>query len=567
MTVSRTENRAAQTATDDRPLEAGTVIGEKYELIRPLGRGAFAWVYLAKHRDIQSLRLAIKVLRPHVAFDSRVRERFRAEAVLAAQLQSPNVVRVTDYGAPEGEAPFIVMEYVQGETLRQRIERKGPVSARDVARIGIHIASALKEAHSHGIVHRDLKPSNIYLVESPTGGRFTAKVLDFGIAKVLTGLSAVEMVAFETSSLSINCTPRYASPELLRGKPSAQSDIYALGITMLEALNGMPPYTSQNTFEITAQHLSVSPVPLGNAETSALAPALRRACAKEPDERYLSATQMLDDLRERFDASATGRATVATDEFAGLRDKTTDEKGFARVSTNGRHAHSGTYANPTPDPATPPSGFETSGHVPDAGSEQQQVSNLTTLLPRFDEGQRKATGRTLLLVVGALILASVAISLRLSGQAGTETAATTSPLVAEPPETEAPPSRAIQDEQQVGAASPSGPVQDSTAATGQAFAAIGVALSSAEGARATEVSGRVEAEREADERAEEDDRDRGRSRRAREEDSPQDSRAEPLAQPVEPEPAPLAEPERQPPPRSPKRPPRTRKKARTRSVG
>ena len=379
----------------DRPLEAGAIVGAKYVIQRALGRGAFAWVYLANHVEIPSLRLAIKVLRTHVAFEPQVRQRFRAEAVLAAQLQSPHVVRVTDYGSPEGEAPYIVMEYVEGETLNERIATHGPVRETDVARLAIHIANALVEAHKAGIVHRDLKPSNIYLVDPQRGSDFTAKVLDFGIAKVLTGLSAAEMVAFRTASLSVNCTPRYAAPELLRGSPSAQSDIYALGITMIEALTGRPPYTSDNTFETAAQHLSDTPVPLGSASDSPLAPVIRKACAKDPDERYHSAKKMLADLLAQYDDTGRprGREYQAAQSVV-LRDET-DERPSLRLTV------SDTGPRVTAPPVTPQEA---------PGTIRRKVSDATMVVPGTMELPPPKLARPIVpLIALALVLTSAAV--------------------------------------------------------------------------------------------------------------------------------------------------------------
>lgn len=420
--MTLTRDRAQTAQSEDRPLEEGAVIGGKYHVERALGRGAFAWVYLARHAEIPSLKLAVKVLRAHVAFDKDIRVRFRAEAVLAAQLQSPHVVRVTDYGSPEGQAPYIVMEFVEGETLNERIARHGPVPEKDVARLGIHIAQALQEAHRAGIVHRDLKPSNIYLVDPQRGSDFTAKVLDFGIAKVLTGLSAAEMVAFQTASLSINCTPRYAAPELLRGSPSAQSDIYALGITMVEALNGRPPYTSDNTFETAAQHLADSPVPLGTAESSRIGPIIRKACAKDPEERYFSAKGLLADLLEVFEQTGRPRdRNYRSEQSVIVRDET-DERPSVSASLSGSV------------PATPPAGFETT--VDRAGMLRDRVSDETVMVPSGLENPTRPLARSIVPLIGiALLLTSAAGLLAIRYSSGNQTPSTTEEAVA-PPETE-----------------------------------------------------------------------------------------------------------------------------------
>lgn len=285
------------------PLRIGSEVGGKYVVRGLLGRGSYAWVYWAAHREIPSLRVAVKVLRSRHGDDEAVLERFRREAGTAAILQNPHIVRVIDYGQiPEG-APYIVMEYVDGESLDQLLARNGRLKDRLVALLAMHVCEALEEAHARGIMHRDIKPANIAIVRDVTTRAVSARVLDFGIAKVLSPELQAELGAAATSTISVQCTPLYAAPELLRGVASPQADLYALGLTMLEALEGVPPYRADTGFEAANLHLGPAPVPIGPiAAESRLAPICRRATAKRLDERYASAGEMLADLREVFGA-------------------------------------------------------------------------------------------------------------------------------------------------------------------------------------------------------------------------------------------------------------------------
>ncbi|MFT6399983.1 MAG: serine/threonine-protein kinase, partial [Bradymonadia bacterium] len=167
------------------PLDNGQIVGEKYRIDGFLGQGASAWVYRARPTEISSLQVAVKVLRGDLVQDAKVVQRFKREAETAAILKSTHTVRVMDSGLTDGGLPFIALDYVEGETLANKITRQGRVSEKAVAIIGIQVCRALKEAHAAGIVHRDLKPSNIYLARDPSDGTSVARVLDFGIAEII----------------------------------------------------------------------------------------------------------------------------------------------------------------------------------------------------------------------------------------------------------------------------------------------------------------------------------------------------------------------------------------------
>ena len=281
----------------------GTIIHGKYRLTQMVGEGAFAWVYASQHETIESLRFAIKVLKPTYAQNPDILRRFKREAVTVANLQSRHTVRIFDFGVSEGGLPYIVMEYIMGLSIQQVLARDGKLSQFQATRITLGILKALEDAHSLGIVHRDLKPSNVIIAKPQDEQYPIAKVLDFGIAKVLAGDDKPSAGAEETVEGLLFCSPRYASPEILLGKPSLQSDLYSLGTIVAEMVQGFPPYAGDNNILVAAQHLGPDPVPLSDElKASGLYAIVSRACDKDTETRYQSATEMLDDIQKHYDS-------------------------------------------------------------------------------------------------------------------------------------------------------------------------------------------------------------------------------------------------------------------------
>lgn len=280
-------------------LGAGYVLAGKYVLQREIGEGGFAMVYEAQHREIASLRFAVKVLHAEHAHDPRIRGRFRREAETVASLNSRNIVRVIDVGELDDQRPYIVMEFIDGRPLDSLLEICGRLYPADVLRIAVDVLKALDVAHANKVVHRDLKPANVFITQDPDEP-IAAKVLDFGIAKLVseTGGSTLRN-GTHTVAGQVACTPQYAAPELLTGKTSPLVDIYALGHMMAELLEGEAPYQYlENTLLMAAEHLRPDPVPLGvQVLRSGLAEVIARACAKPEAERFQSAREMLDALR------------------------------------------------------------------------------------------------------------------------------------------------------------------------------------------------------------------------------------------------------------------------------
>jgi len=279
-----------------------TLFDGRYRIVRKLGAGGMANVYLAEDQEL-GRRVAIKILNDRHANDDQFVERFRREAKNAAALSHPNIVSIYDRGEAEGTY-YIAMEYLDGRSLKELIVSRGPAPVHVAVEYARQILSALRFAHRHGIVHRDIKPHNV-LVDAE--GR--VKVTDFGIARA--GTSQM------TEAGSIVGTAQYLSPEQARGADVDQrSDLYSLGVVLYELLTGEPPFEGDTPVEIAMKHLSTVPEP-----PSARRPdipreldwVVMRALAKDPDGRYQSAEEMDADL-DRVSRGAP--VAVATEESA-----------------------------------------------------------------------------------------------------------------------------------------------------------------------------------------------------------------------------------------------------------
>lgn len=226
----------------------GRVIGNRYRLLYPLGKGGMGAVWVAEHVEL-GVNAAVKFIDPRLAEDERARKRFKREARAAAALQSTHVVHVFDYGIDKGD-PYIVMELLTGETLATRLAREGRLPVEEVAQLVIQICKALGRAHEQGIVHRDLKPENVFLVDESPG--FTVKLLDFGVAKLLGDRGQSELI---TQTGHLLGTLNYMSPEQLNGSANVdgRADIWALGVMAFECLTGELPVSTKSTLELIAE--------------------------------------------------------------------------------------------------------------------------------------------------------------------------------------------------------------------------------------------------------------------------------------------------------------------------
>jgi eukaryotic-like serine/threonine-protein kinase len=263
----------------------GTLFDGRYQVVRKLGAGGMANVYLAEDQEL-GRSVAIKILNERHANDEQFVERFRREAKNAAALSHPNIVSIYDRGEAEGTY-YIAMEYLDGKSLKELIVSRGPAPANVAIEYARQILRALRFAHRHGIVHRDIKPHNV-LVDGEGG----VKVTDFGIARA----GASQM----TEAGSIVGTAQYLSPEQARGgEVDQRSDLYSLGIVLYELLTGTVPFTGDTPVEIAMKHLSTTPEPPSTKRRGIpreLDMIVARSLAKNPDDRYQSAEEMDADL-------------------------------------------------------------------------------------------------------------------------------------------------------------------------------------------------------------------------------------------------------------------------------
>jgi beta-lactam-binding protein with PASTA domain/predicted Ser/Thr protein kinase len=286
------------------------VLGERYEIGGVLGRGGMAEVH--RGRDLRLGReVAVKVLRSDLARDPSFQVRFRREAQAAASLNHPAIVAVYDTGEDRtttGATPYIVMEYVEGETLRDVIRREGHLSAERAMSLAADICGALDFSHRNGIVHRDVKPGNVMI--TPQG---TVKVMDFGIARAVS-----DSAATMTSTASVIGTAQYLSPEQARGESvDARSDVYSMGCLLYELVTGAPPFRGDSPVAVAYQHVREDPrLPssINRGVPPELDAILLKAMSKNPANRYQSAADMRNDLLRALAGQRVEATPVMGDE-------------------------------------------------------------------------------------------------------------------------------------------------------------------------------------------------------------------------------------------------------------
>jgi serine/threonine-protein kinase len=283
----------------------GTLLSSRYRLEAKLGSGGMSTVYLARDETLDR-PVAVKVMHREMSEQEDQLQRFRQEARAVAKLSHPNVVSVIDAGE-DGGHPYIVFEYVKGETLKQRIKREGALDTQDAIAYAIEVARGLGVAHARNMVHRDIKPQNVLIDEE---GR--AKLTDFGISRQLEqdGVTATGRVLGTTD---------YVAPEQAMGKPvDPRSDVYSLGVVLYEMLVGQVPFSADSQVGVAMKHVNeeLPDVQRRRPEVSAaVALVVERATAKDPAERYGTVAEMIDDLETALEVEAaragstTGEAT------------------------------------------------------------------------------------------------------------------------------------------------------------------------------------------------------------------------------------------------------------------
>ena len=278
-------------------ISEGEVLAERYRVFHRLGKGGMGEVYLAQHIAIGRM-VAIKTLSAEMQGRPELAHRFLKEARTSSQVRHPNVVDILDFGHTERGTAFFVMEYLEGEDLKTVLKRERILPWDRTCALVTQVCAALSAAHHHGVIHRDLKPDNIHILQQD--GREVVKVLDFGIAKVISADGAPET----TRTGVLLGTPEYMSPEQARDEDlDARSDIYACGVLLYRMLAGRLPFRARGFMSVLAMHMQDEPIPPRHLDppsviTEAQQAVILRCLAKSPDARFQSAEALAQAMRD-----------------------------------------------------------------------------------------------------------------------------------------------------------------------------------------------------------------------------------------------------------------------------
>jgi serine/threonine-protein kinase len=389
-------NTYAVCPADGSPLEEagvwsdGSVIRGKYQLLAKVGQGGMGSVYKALHLAFDELR-AIKVIAPELLSDELFLKRFKHEAVITRRLQHPNAVRVDDIDEAEDGRPFIVMEFIEGKSLKKLIREEGPLPFPRVLSIIKQAASALDAANKLGMVHRDIKPDNIALVDTPEGEM--VKVLDFGIAKVKEARMGESAGMTLTGVGVVIGTPQYMSPEQAMGKRGddldGRADLYSLGIVMYQMLTADLPFKADTTMEMLLAHMQKPPAPIGELHPELQVPEnvsalTMRLLEKNRDLRPASARALIQEIEKiEQDMSSPAKTRVLTaDELiraSESRDPSGGDRGAAAVVVAPRPP------SPPPPPAPPVRPVEPPKAAPSPSARPQAQVVAAPLRPQRPE--------------------------------------------------------------------------------------------------------------------------------------------------------------------------------------
>ncbi|MBZ5671185.1 MAG: protein kinase [Acidobacteriia bacterium] len=336
--------------TDTGTWSEGSIIRGKYRLLTKVGQGGMGAVYKALHLAFDELR-ALKVIAPELLSDELFVKRFKHEAVITRKLQHPNAVRVDDIDEAEDGRPFIVMEFIEGQSLKQLIREEGPLPVQRVCIIIKQAAAALDAAHRLGMVHRDIKPDNIALVDRPEGEM--VKVLDFGIAKVKEARMGESAGMTLTGTGVVIGTPQYMSPEQAMGKRGdeldGRADLYSLGIVMYQMLTADLPFKADTTMEMLLAHMQKPPAPISVVHPELQVPEpvaalTMRLLEKNRDMRPASARVLIQEIEKAEKEMANvGKTRIMTAE-----EVRADDAG--RAAVGGDRAAAGGAIPPRPQP-------------------------------------------------------------------------------------------------------------------------------------------------------------------------------------------------------------------------
>jgi eukaryotic-like serine/threonine-protein kinase len=382
-------------AQDDATQLLGQVVAERYRIVELLGMGGMGAVYRADHVHIRKT-FALKVLHRELTHHAEAVRRFEREAIAAARIDHPNVATAIDFGRLPSGAFYLVLDYVQGRSLRRVLDDEHRLAEPRVLRVARQIASALVAAHASGIIHRDLKPDNVMLVDSPTETDWV-KVLDFGIAKLKTEDVAEEPAI--TRFGTVFGTPEYMSPEQALGQTvDARTDLYALGIMLYEMLAGRTPFFDAQLVIVLTRQMTEAPAELPQTVSASMRQLVMQLLEKEPDARPANAEQvlgMLDVMVPLTNAGSNEESTTApaqarTDETATMATGETLYANSNAVRESARQAAENRF-----DP------------VPDLSARDRVAASRVPSLPPWVRRHVTIAGRTIPLVflaMGATIL-------------------------------------------------------------------------------------------------------------------------------------------------------------------
>ncbi|MCC6645585.1 MAG: protein kinase [Polyangiaceae bacterium] len=298
-------------------LEPGQVIDGKYKVVKVLGEGGMGVVYEGENVRIKR-RVAIKVLHPEIARKTDLVTRFEREAQAAARIGSKHIVDVLDLGDLEDGSRFIVMEFLDGEALADRMQSRGLMSPARAALVSLQVLDGLRKAHEAGIVHRDMKPENVYITKE--GDYEVVKILDFGISKFTDSSSESGM----TQTGSVMGTPNYMAPEQARGKSvDHRADLYSLGVILYECVSGYLPHSAENVNDLLFKIVLEPPTPLGQVAPDLPADFISivdKALAREPDDRYQTARELQKALADWLDEHPNDSVMESSPSRASLPD-------------------------------------------------------------------------------------------------------------------------------------------------------------------------------------------------------------------------------------------------------
>lgn len=303
-------NDGTQLVTVGHDENIGRLINDRFKVIELVGKGGMGAVYLAEDLARPKTWVAIKMLHAQLSEDKVSVKRFQQEASAASDLRHPNLIEQYDYGMIDDKQPYLVMEYLVGDSLSEVIRENGPINPVRCARIFAQCMDGLQYAHDKGVVHRDIKPSNILLVKKE-GAEDQVKVLDFGLAKLMpwSGKESQHL----TKTGEVFGSPIYMSPEQCMGKKlEPSSDIYSLGITLYEALTGKPPFKGQNVVQTASKHLSDAPPPFDQVCPELNLPqnlqnVVFKALEKDTPHRFLD----MKDFKEALVYAVTGQGVAS----------------------------------------------------------------------------------------------------------------------------------------------------------------------------------------------------------------------------------------------------------------